>query len=82
MWDLLSHPVAQAVLAVAILLAAVYFGFKVLGRLRPSIHKADTSVDDLAQNFEEMQLEGDISEAELRRIKAVLGEKPAEESEA
>lgn len=82
MWDLLSQPVAQVVLAVAVLMTAVFLAFRVVGHLRPSTHKADTSAGELSKNFEEMQLEGDISEAELRRIKAVIGGKPADRTEA
>ncbi len=82
MWELLSQPVVQVVLAVAFLLTAVYVGIGILARLRPSTHKADTSVEHLAENFEEMQLEGDISEAELRRIKSVLGRDNVDTPEA
>lgn len=71
----------QAVLAVAILLAAAYAGFLVVNRLRPSTSKADTSAEDLAANFEEMRLEGDIDEAELRKIHAVLGKSQANHSD-
>lgn len=73
MLEILQQPTVQAVLSVAIVLALVYAAIVVIGRLRPSTIKADTSVEDLAANFEEMRLEGDIDEAELRKIKAVLG---------
>lgn len=72
MWDLLSQPTVRAGLAVGILFVVVYAAIQVVSRLRPSNIKADTSVDELAQNFEEMRLEGDIDEAELRKIKTVL----------
>ena len=71
----------QAILALAVLLIAVYVGFLVVMRLRPSTSKADTNVGDLAANFEEMCLEGDIDEAELRQIKTALGKKQATPSE-
>lgn len=73
MLEILQQPTVQAVLSVAIVLALIYAAIVVIGRLRPSTIKADTSVEDLAANFEEMRLEGDIDEAELRKIKAVLG---------
>ncbi|MEM8734131.1 MAG: hypothetical protein AAGG44_07910 [Planctomycetota bacterium] len=73
MLELLNHPTVQAILAVAVLLIVVYLSILVLARLRPSTSKADMSVEDLAANFEEMRLEGDIDEAELRKIKSVLG---------
>lgn len=71
--ELLNHPTVQAILSVAVLLIVVYLGIVVLTRLRPSTSKADMNVEDLAANFEEMRLEGDIDEAELRKIKSVLG---------
>lgn len=73
MWVWLSHPTVQAVLAVAILIAVVYAGIQAVMALRPTTSKADSSVDDLSRNFEEMRFEGDISDEELRSIKAVLG---------
>lgn len=73
MWDWLSQPTVQTVLAVLVLLAVLYFGFLSLKWLRPSTSKDDMNPLDLAKNFEEMQLEGDIDEAELRKIKAVIG---------
>lgn len=73
MLELFNHPTVQAILAVAVLLIVVYLGIFVLTRLRPSTIKADMSVEDLSANFEEMRLEGDIDEAELRKIKSVLG---------
>ena len=77
LFDFVSQPVVQVVLAVAVLLAAGYLGFMVVARLRPSTNIADTSSDDFKANFEEMRLEGDISEAELRNIQAVLGKSKA-----
>ncbi len=73
MWDWFSSPIVQALLGVAVLLAAVYVGWQAIIALRPSTCKVDTNVDRLAQNFEEMQLEGALSDEELRTIKSVLG---------
>ena len=73
MWELLTIPTVQAAAAVLVMSAAVFVGWQVALALRPATSKADTSVDDLAQNFEEMQLGGDISCEELRTIRAVLG---------
>jgi hypothetical protein len=73
--EILQQPTVQAVLSVAGVLLVVYAAILIIGRLRPSTIKADTSVEDLAANFEEMRLEGDIDDAELRKIKAVLGKK-------
>ncbi len=73
MWDWLSLPALQAVVAVVLLLAVIYSGLQALLALRPSTCKVVTNVEHLAQNFEEMRLEGDISDEELRNIKSVLG---------
>ena len=80
MWDWLSYPSVRAVLAVAVVLVAVFGSIQLLSRLRAATIKPDTNHDDLAKNFEEMRLEGDIDEAELRKIKAVLGK--SQESQA
>ncbi|MFK7735514.1 MAG: hypothetical protein AB8B50_05790 [Pirellulaceae bacterium] len=73
MVEILQQPTVQAVLSIAVVLALIYAAIVIVGRLRPSTIKADTSVEDLAANFEEMRLEGDIDDAELRKIKSVLG---------
>ena len=73
MWDLLSQPVVQAVLAVTFLFVALMIGYQVLVCLRPSTCKADTSVEELTNNFEEMRHDGEIDDQELRKIRAVLG---------
>ncbi len=75
MADWLSLPTLQAVVGVVLLLAAIYGGLQATLALRPSTCKVDTCVDHLAQNFEEMRLEGDISDEELRNIKSVLGKR-------
>lgn len=69
----LDSPVVQAMLGVAILLTVAYIGLQAVLALRPSTSKVDTYDENLAQNFEEMQLEGEISDEELRTIKSVLG---------
>ena len=81
MSEMISNPTVQAVLAVTVLMIVVYVGIQLVVRLRPSTGKADTNAADLTSNFEEMCLEGDIDEAELRKIKTVLGKKQANQSE-
>ena len=73
MWDWLSNPPVRSVLAVAVLMVVIYGGIQVISRLRDLTIKPDTNAEDLFKNFEEMRLEGDIDEAELRKIKSVLG---------
>jgi uncharacterized membrane protein len=73
MSDLFRPSALQAMLSVAGLLVVMYAAFRVIEVLRPSTSKDDMSDRDLASDFEEMQLEGDINEEELRSIRAVLG---------
>jgi hypothetical protein len=75
MMEFVSQPALQATVSVAVIIAVMWLGFHVAIRLRPTTSKPDTSAVAWAQNFEEMRLEGDIDDAELRKIKAVLGEK-------
>ncbi|QDV27458.1 hypothetical protein [Aureliella helgolandensis] len=72
MWDLLNQPAVRASLAVLIMLTCIYLGWRAALALRPLTGKDDTNVDDLVRNFEEMRLEGDIDETELRSIRSVL----------
>lgn len=71
--EMLSNPKVQAVLAVAAVMIVSFVGYQVVMRLRPSTSKADTNPADAMANFEEMKLQGDIDEGELRQIKTVLG---------
>ena len=73
MLEFVSQSNVQATVGIAVLSVVVYFGIQVAIRLRPTTIKPDTNIDALSQNFEEMQLEGDIDEAELRKIRAVIG---------
>ncbi|MEZ6135035.1 MAG: hypothetical protein R3C53_09020 [Pirellulaceae bacterium] len=72
MWELLTSPVASAVLSVAGLLVVLFVAYRVIEALRPSTSKDDMSDHDLVSDFEEMRLGGDINEEELRSIRAVL----------
>jgi hypothetical protein len=73
MWDWISLPAVQVVAGTVIMLAVIYGGFKAIVALRPSTCIGHTNVEQLAQNFEEMRLGGDISDEELRNIRSVLG---------
>ena len=70
---LAAHRYVEAVIVVAIVLAVAYVGFRYLSYLRPKTSKDDTSPTDLLSDLEELRSGGDISEEELRSIKAVLG---------
>ncbi|HBE70541.1 MAG TPA: hypothetical protein DDW52_20540 [Planctomycetaceae bacterium] len=71
---ILSHPAALATVAVLAVSIIAVVGYYIAQRLRPATGTGDTNVEDLAANFAEMQREGDITDAELRRIQTVLGE--------
>jgi uncharacterized membrane protein len=73
MWDLLSHPVVRAVLVVVVVLVVAYVCFQILFALRPKTSKDDINPTEMELDLEEMRSGGDISEQELRNIKAVLG---------
>jgi hypothetical protein len=71
-WDLLSHPALQAILGVLVLMAITLIAYRALAKLRGSTKEDGQLADLLQKNFEEMRSEGDISEAEFRKISASL----------
>ncbi|MCU0717462.1 MAG: hypothetical protein MUD03_15190 [Pirellula sp.] len=71
-WDLLSHPALQAILGVLVLMAVSFIAYQALAKLRGSTKEDGQLADLLQKNFEEMRSEGDISEAEFRKISASL----------
>ncbi len=66
---------AQLALGVGILIALVIVGAIIVQRFRGGA--ADTALDanELFANFEEMHSRGDITDADYRKIKSVLGAK-------
>lgn len=82
MWEMFSHPAFQAAISVAVLLAVVFVAFQVAKRLRDATLTGDMNMLDLSQDFEQMRAEGDLDEAELRRIKAVIGKNTAQNYQA
>jgi uncharacterized membrane protein len=81
MQEFLSTPLAKAVISVAILLVMLAVGYYLVRRFRDRIDDDRQTTSDLLTNFREMHHEGDISEAEFRTIKTVLGQKLQEEME-
>ncbi len=79
MLEFLSTPLARAVESVAVLLILMAVGFYVVQRFRDRIDEDRQTASDLLTNFREMHHEGDITEAEFRTIKTVLGHKLHEE---
>ncbi|XZE17791.1 hypothetical protein SH449x_003070 [Pirellulaceae bacterium SH449] len=68
----LSQSVVQAILGILILLIVLIVAYYMLLKLRGSSIENIETLDLLKKNFEEMRSEGDISEAEYRRISASL----------
>ena len=79
MLEFLSTPLAKAVESVAVLLILMAVAFYVVQRFRDRIDEDRQTASDLLTNFREMHHEGDITEAEFRTIKTVLGHKLHEE---
>lgn len=59
----------------AILLGLVVLGVLVVQRFRGGAAEAGERPAELLTNFQEMRERGDISDADYRRIKSVLGDK-------
>ena len=68
----LSQSVVQAILGILILLIVSVVAYYTLLKLRGSSIDNTETLDLIRKNFEEMRSEGDISEAEYRRISASL----------
>lgn len=72
MWEMLNGSAVRAGLGIGLVMVITYFGFRFTRGLRRSTCKDDTSLTGLTAEFEEMQIEGDISPEELRNIMAVM----------
>ena len=65
----------QLLLWVAVLLGLVIVATLVVQRFRGDAASKGSSASNLLTNFQEMKQRGDISDADYRRIKSVLGDK-------
>lgn len=74
MSDILTTPANRIVLSLAILIILIVFARYVLRNFRGRIDEDIPGVNDHLDNFREIRSKGDISEAEFRNIKTVLGE--------
>jgi uncharacterized membrane protein len=79
MLEFLSTSPAKEVLSVAVLLIILACGYYLVRRFREYSDDDRQTANQLLTNFREMHQEGDISEAEFRTIKTVLGAKLPEE---
>ena len=69
----LSSAPAQAVVWTAVLAGLVAIGYAIARRFRDGAEENQGSISELITNFSEMHREGDISDAEYRTIKTMLG---------
>ncbi len=72
MAEFFESPTVRGMLAATFLLVAFCVAYRVIMAVRDATRTDDRSGRDLSEDFEEMRLSGDINEAELRSIKAVL----------
>jgi uncharacterized membrane protein len=79
MQEFLTTPIARAVLWISVLLIMLAVGYYLVRRFRDRIDDDRPTASELLTNFREMRQEGDISEAEFRTIKTVLGRKLQDE---
>ena len=80
MSELLATPATRIVLSVAILVILILFAWYVLRNFRGRIDEDIPGRNDHLDNFREIRSKGDISEAEFRNIKTVLGDQLHQET--
>lgn len=78
---LLMDSRVQVVLSVLALLIMCYVAYWLVVKVRDSSKNDLQLTPEVLKNFEEMRQEGDISEAEYRNIRSVLGKKQAGSSQ-
>ena len=64
---------AQLLLGMGILVGLVMVGVLIVQRFRGSAAQKGTTASELISNFQEMRSRGDITDADYRKIKSVLG---------
>jgi hypothetical protein len=68
-----AETLSQLLIGFAILLALLIVGVLVVQRFRGGAAQTGQATAELLSNFEEMKQRGDISDADYRKIKSVLG---------
>lgn len=66
---------SQLALGMGLLMALVIAGGLIVQRFRGGMADKGTTAGELISNFEEMHSRGDITDADYRRIKSVLGDR-------
>ena len=77
--DFLQTPLAQVIGSVTMLLVLLVVAYYIVRRFRDRAEEDQLTSHELLTNFREMHHEGDISDAEFRVIKSVLGGKLRQE---
>ena len=73
MLQVTTETLVQIMLWMTVLVGLVILGGLVVQRFRGGAAEKGTRANDLLTNFQEMQSRGDISDADYRKIKSVLG---------
>jgi len=72
--DFLTTPTAQAVLLIWALAVLVLVGFYLITKFRGQSGDDTPTANEMLTNFREMNLQGDIDEAEFRKIKTHMSQ--------
>ncbi|WP_425617983.1 hypothetical protein NA78x_001675 [Anatilimnocola sp. NA78] len=75
MKQLTPETITQMAIWFAVLGGLVTIAVVVLGKLRGNAQQTEDTASELLSNLQDLRQEGDISDAEYRTIKAVLGAK-------
>jgi uncharacterized membrane protein len=75
MKQLTPETIAQLALWLAVLGGLITIAVVVLGKLRGNAQQSEDTANEMLSNLQDLRQEGDISDAEYRTIKAVLGAK-------
>ncbi|MFO0922140.1 MAG: hypothetical protein U0905_06570 [Pirellulales bacterium] len=81
MLDFLTGSTVQAILSVVALAAICTVAYFIVLKLRDSSLNDQRLDDEALKNLEEMRQQGDISDAEYRKIQSVLGMKQASDAD-
>jgi uncharacterized membrane protein len=69
-----AETLTQVMLWMSVLIGLVIVGVLIVQRFRGSATQKGSTPQELIANFEEMRSRGDITDADYRRIKSVLGD--------
>jgi uncharacterized membrane protein len=69
-----AETMSQVIVAMGMLMGLVIVAVLVVQRFRGSAVKSGNATSELITNFQEMHTRGDITDADYRKIKSVLGD--------